>query len=343
MTVQEIFERNREKEIYFFGAGGVYDSFCELNPDLCHMRNVKGILDNNEKKWGMIKSGLQIINPEELREVDAENVFVFITSSFVQEIKSQLKKYGISNAVSKQEVCHIGRMYTEEELVKLQEVKQLLTDKKSKEIVDFIIERRKTGNADFSKIYEGNQYFVKDIVKLSDSEVIVDGGAFVGDTAECFIRETDNKFKSIYSFEPDNNNYKKLCEFFEIDKRLHAIHAGLGKEHMEMGFIIDENNAEGGRLSTESDDKMFVECIDDIIKESVTFIKLDVEGFEMDTLIGAEKTIQEYKPTLAICVYHKAEDLYELPMFIHNLVPEYKLYLRHHSVGVAETVLYAVI
>jgi FkbM family methyltransferase len=342
VTVQEIFEQNKEKDIYFFGSGGVFDSFLELNRDLVAMENIKGILDNDEKKWGTVKAGLPIQNPNELEGKTPQKIFVFITSSFVQEIKSQLKGYGIQNAISKQEVCYIGRMYRDEEVKILQDMKQLLADEKSREIIDFIIERRKSGNPNFTAIYEEKQYLVENMVSLTDHEVIVDGGAFIGDTAACFIKATKNQFMSIYSFEPDDNNYKKLCESFGEDKRLHAIHAGLGKEHMEMGFVIDENNAEGGRLSEQSEDKMIVECIDDVIKEPVTFIKLDVEGFEMDTLIGASKTIQKYKPTLAICVYHKAEDLYELPLYIHKLVPEYKLYLRHHSAGVAETVLYAV-
>lgn len=70
---------------------------------------------------------------------------------------------------------------------------------------------------------------------------------------------------------------------------------------------------------------------------------MDVEGAELESLKGASGTIQRYKPKLAICIYHKPEDMTEIPLYIKSLVPEYKLYVRHHSNSIAETVLYAII
>ena len=84
-----------------------------------------------------------------------------------------------------------------------------------------------------------------------------------------------------------------------------------------------------------------VESIDYFVKEPVTFIKLDVEGAEYQALLGAEHTIASYKPKLAICTYHKLEDIWELPSLIHEMNPEYRFYLRHYSFAENETVLYA--
>lgn len=72
------------------------------------------------------------------------------------------------------------------------------------------------------------------------------------------------------------------------------------------------------------------------------FIKMDVEGAEIESLKGARQTILRDKPKLAICIYHKPQDLIELPRYIKTIVPEYKLYIRHHSNGPGENVLYAV-
>lgn len=69
---------------------------------------------------------------------------------------------------------------------------------------------------------------------------------------------------------------------------------------------------------------------------------MDIEGAEINALKGAEKTIKGYKPKLAICVYHKKEDIWEIPKLILSYVPEYKLYLRHYSPFKDETVLYCV-
>lgn len=72
-----------------------------------------------------------------------------------------------------------------------------------------------------------------------------------------------------------------------------------------------------------------------------TFIKMDIEGAEMDALYGAKETIIRNKPKLAICIYHKPEHLFEIPLLIHTWVPEYKLYIRHHSDRECESVVYA--
>ena len=74
----------------------------------------------------------------------------------------------------------------------------------------------------------------------------------------------------------------------------------------------------------------------------MTFIKMDIEGAELEALKGSREIIQRYRPRLAISAYHKKEDLVELPLYIKELVPEYKLYIRHYSNAGVETVLYAV-
>lgn len=74
----------------------------------------------------------------------------------------------------------------------------------------------------------------------------------------------------------------------------------------------------------------------------VTYIKMDIEGAELDALKGAETVIKKNHPKLAICIYHKNEDMVSIIEYIHQIVPEYKIYVRHHSRCVNETVCYAV-
>ena len=85
-----------------------------------------------------------------------------------------------------------------------------------------------------------------------------------------------------------------------------------------------------------------VDSIDNVCAgDKVTLIKMDVEGSELKALEGAINVIKRDKPRLAICVYHKPEDLYEIPQWIKSVIPEYKLYLRQHERSDYETVLYA--
>lgn len=76
--------------------------------------------------------------------------------------------------------------------------------------------------------------------------------------------------------------------------------------------------------------------------KNATFIKMDIEGMEWDALHGAVETIKRNHPKLAICIYHSDEDMIRIVEYIHEIAPEYKLYVRHHSKREYETVLYAV-
>jgi FkbM family methyltransferase len=87
-----------------------------------------------------------------------------------------------------------------------------------------------------------------------------------------------------------------------------------------------------------------VTALDNIVHdETVTLIKMDIEGSELEALKGCARTIKRDRPRLCICVYHKPEDIYVIPLYILSLVPDYKFYIRHHFLlTTAETVLYAI-
>ncbi|MNC55831.1 hypothetical protein D3C75_1053850 [compost metagenome] len=76
--------------------------------------------------------------------------------------------------------------------------------------------------------------------------------------------------------------------------------------------------------------------------QRASFIKMDIEGAEMEALQGAQNTIVKHRPRLAICIYHKPEDILEIPLYLKSLVPDYKFYIRHYSNYTIETVLYAI-
>ena len=73
-----------------------------------------------------------------------------------------------------------------------------------------------------------------------------------------------------------------------------------------------------------------------------TFIKMDIEGAELEALRGAQNIIKSNKPKLAICIYHSDQDMIDIIEYIHKLQPDYKIYLRHHSLYEAETVIYCI-
>lgn len=121
------------------------------------------------------------------------------------------------------------------------------------------------------------------------------------------------------------------------------MHAGVGKEDSQM--YITQHKGKSNTLSqganTIAQVTVPVHKLDTFFAhQKITFLKADIEGFELDMLTGAEQIIKRDKPKLALCVYHKVDDLINIVNKLKNLVPEYKFFLRHHSPHISETVLY---
>jgi hypothetical protein len=84
-------------------------------------------------------------------------------------------------------------------------------------------------------------------------------------------------------------------------------------------------------------------AIDDSIRDfHPTFVKMDVEGAEYEALIGAKSTLIECVPDLAISVYHRIDHMWEIPLLVKSMVPDYAFYLRCHGQHGVETIMYAV-
>lgn len=205
---------------------------------------------------------------------------------------------------------------------------------------------------DFGRIIDNAnkiQYFDLPELKTNktEDEVFVDLGAFDGQTSNMFIKWAE-KYKKIFVLEPEPQNMEKCKRTLgPIGAEYEILPFGAWDKREELSFVSGLNGASHiGDASQETEEKQItiqVDKIDDLIHEKVTFVKMDIEGAEINALKGAEKIIKTYKPKLAICVYHKKEDIWEIPRLILNYVPEYKLYLRHYSLTKDETVLYCIL
>ena len=122
---------------------------------------------------------------------------------------------------------------------------------------------------------------------------------------------------------------------------------GVWDKNTRLGFVLSGANKDGSYVVEEQrDDAETIEVVslDSFFeKEGIhpTYIKMDVEGAEMKALIGAENIIKKYKPKLAVSIYHRLEDLWEIPDIIMKYRPDYDLYIRHYPMAAGDTVLYA--
>ncbi len=187
-------------------------------------------------------------------------------------------------------------------------------------------------------------YFDREIMTPGAQEIFVDGGCCDGQTSLDFVRWSKGAAAGIYAFEPDKENYRACIKNFgkncEVPWELEE--AGLWNVSTRLGFY--DAHGSGSRLEEGGGGAVRVVRLDEALKPGapVTFIKMDVEGAELEALKGAESTIRRWKPKLAVCLYHKPQDVWEIPAYIHKLLPGHRLYIRHYSPYILDTVLYAV-
>ena len=195
--------------------------------------------------------------------------------------------------------------------------------------------------AAYEKICD-RQYFEKDILPVWDDEIFVDGGCYDGRTVRQFIDYCGSRYKKIYSFEPERANYTMALDSFKKDQVRDLMFLNKGLWDCSAILSFTGSASQGSRITDEGNSKIETVAIDEVVGDDrVTFIKLDVEGAEYKALEGARKTISRCRPKLAISVYHKSEDIFELPELILSINEEYRFYLRHYQLGQYETILYA--
>ncbi len=199
-------------------------------------------------------------------------------------------------------------------------------------------------NLYFFRGARGAQYF-EPMMKPGAHEVFVDAGCLNFGSSVDFAAWCKTRFDAIYAFEPDATNMQKCKETLDgtaLDQsRVHLIPKGVWSEDAVLRFA--EEGTGRSKLTEDGEQSVEVTSIDSALQGGpATFIKMDVEGAELEALKGAAATIQKYRPKLAVSLYHRPVDLVELPAYILGLVPDYKLYIRQHATYPVETILYCV-
>ena len=319
--------------------------------------------DNKESIWNSAYHGRKCISYPQLTEMNSSEVMVIIeSSSYYEAIKEQLFQDGITNCMR----IFFEKVYAEEYIrehddsiaEQIDNVMDILEDEKSREVYGRLTDAWKMANVPdnyFRKICSANQYFEKEIIGCPNTwgKVFVDCGAYIGDSAMEFIKASHGNFQKMHLFELDPDIYKELLSNaanMQKDNRgiIQCYPYGVSNKNQDITFTSGERNSSidsstdvANGISKARPGK--VKVLDDIlVDEEVTFIKMDIEGAEHDALEGARGIIASRKPILAICIYHSPQDMLELPVFIKSLYPEYKIYIRHYTEVMFETVCYAI-
>jgi FkbM family methyltransferase len=191
-------------------------------------------------------------------------------------------------------------------------------------------------------------YFPSDVsLSLPPDTTFVDCGAYDGDTIKFFLEQQGGQFREIFAFEPDELNCQKLHQYLstleaEAAQRIHIYNAGVGSRRTKMGFHQTGNMS--AAFSHEGESEVDVLPLQEIVRVNgeFVFLKLDVEGAEWEALKGAERLLAQARPLLAISVYHRPDDLWQLPLYIESLGLGYGLFLRTQGEDGMDVICYAI-
>lgn len=235
--------------------------------------------------------------------------------------------------------------YCLENAEKIQAVYDMLADEKSRQTYADVLNFKISGKIEYlNNCTSPKEEIYGNIIPLGDGEVFADLGAYNGDTAAEFIEACEScgkNFRHIYAFEPNPKNFRKLTKNLPDSEKITLFNAAAGRENGTVKISANE-----GRMSRENGSGKTVEipvlAVDEAVPENVTVLKLDVEGGEREAILGAKRHIAGGAKILC-SLYHRNEDMFDLPLLIKSINPELKFYVRHQLyIPAWETNLYAV-
>lgn len=292
-------------------------------------------------------------------EIDKmQDVVIYISTTnyeYQRQILNKTDKLSNATVLCEGEVWGAGE-YNIEKLIEMEArekdeiefVLKNLKDEKSVLVFENLLKYRVTNDERLiESIYERahKQYFPEnEILSKCEDEIFVDAGAYNGATSYDFAIWTKNKYKKIYIMEPDAF-MKKICrEYVKVKnlRNVEIINRAAYSCSTELEFNDDYSTGSSSIVTEKGTSRVKTISIDEMLNgEKATFIKMDIEGAELEALEGCAETINMYRPKLAISIYHKEDDLWKIPFYIIKKYPFYKLYMRHYTSITTETVLYA--
>lgn len=338
------------KQVAVLGTGPEGQRFVET----CDSRRIEvvGVFDGNARKRGLKCAGRPILPSEALTRLP-RSVPVVIASHRTLGACEGLRAQGFAAvplpllqvAVPERYVPHVfyGRLLEDlfDNREKIAALERSLADEQSRRTLDAVVAFRLTMDpVELREVIDWDLYGASGLVPLGPEETYVDGGAFDGDSIQMFIEHVGGRYTGIYAFEPDRETFARLTARFGAAPRVELLNAGLFSRSGRLGFAADGSRA--ARIDASGSGNIQVFGLDDVLRDKpVTYIKMNIEGAEIDALAGAEKAIRRWAPKLAISVYHRPSDLWHIAEIVRWLRPDYRLYLRQHDGGLIETVLYA--
>jgi FkbM family methyltransferase len=353
----ELFPRKMDKPVILYGAGSLgkmaKNFFDYLRIPYLYVVDKNASRYKTDKYW----QGVEIVYPDDVEEIDKRNcllVICIVTAPLIA-LRDQLQNegwkditffYDISEFYSDRYPINNGWFLHEIDKKGKESIRKVffsLTDEVSRAYyLQFLAWRRLRVELLFEnlKINLNNRFFIPEVADaLKESEVFVDCGAHKGFVTEKFIKIVNNKYKKIYAIEPDDINLNALKTRLHGTSNLEIIKCALSSKDGESSFYQGFDFA--SKLSKNGNSVVKTVTLDSL-KIPATFIKMHLEGGELDALRGAVNTIQKYRPIITVTIYHNSDGVWKIPLFLISNARNYKYYMKLHSWGGTGAVFYAI-
>lgn len=318
--------------------------------------------DNNESLWGSRVEGIQVSSVADAAlRFGASAIFLVATwrpvrSGGVADFERQLRGKGCRNVLPFSKIFwafpeifpeyylwdHPLRI--ENAWPEIERAYSSMSDERSRAV--FAAQLALRASADFGALpaIESHAQYFPEFLERDPDEHFVDCGAYDGDTIAEFLDWASGRFVRITAIEADPSCYRELLRFVasrpELTGKVVCRQSAVTSRSGSIRF--DASGKTSAAISESGDTEIRAVKLDDILETAPTFIKMDIEGAELDALAGAAETIRRHAPVLAVCVYHAQDHLWRVPLAIHEMYPAARLFLRSYRLDGLETVCYAV-
>lgn len=318
------------------------------------------LIDNNPAQWGRSVHGAPVMAPADAiaRFPGAACVAAIFTHT---PLRRQLSALGATRVVSYAPLFHkhpdaflpyfavADPAAIAADAAAVERAARIWGDQESADLYMAILDWFVTLNSDAvpPPLPAAETYF-PDVLQLRPDEVFVDCGAFDGDTVLSYAAACGGRYGTIIALEPDPHTFTKLSARVADLERAVPMNAAAGARRGSIPFVAGGGLASHaasagaqGIASTGALVNVDVVALDELAPRP-TYVKMDIEGFELQALAGAHALLAAGETAFAVTLYHRMSDLWTIPLHIQDRAPGLKLFLRHYAEDWAETLCYAI-
>ncbi len=322
--------KETKKPIVLYGMGDGADKIMAVLSE--NGISVSGVFVSDGFVRNKLYKGMPLMSYAQAKERFGDMIVLVSFGSSIPEVIDNIKRIASEQELFVPDVPVYGNnlfdvSFARANKDKLQSAYNSMADEPSRFVFENTVLYKLTGRPELLFECESTIAETYKLLGMKSGETVVDCGAYTGDTAMEYIEHVGVP-KKLYAIEPDIKTYKKLCQNCEEHPFISCINAAVTHSSGKISFSVS-----GSRSSRISREGIMIDAvsIDALLNgECPNYIKMDVEGNEKQAIEGATLTIQKYKPKLFISCYHRSEDIFDLPLQILNIRPDYKIHMVHY-------------